>query len=104
MSQFHCRERVWRTQISSNVYKHVDINVDNWNRIVDIEFGKGSTMNLPMSVYIHETPTGLIVSFDFPEGQVLGLYADDGVLIEQITSKKALRLIEQSRPPAQKVA
>lgn len=56
-------------------------------------------MNLPMSVYIHETPTGLIVSFDFPEGQVLGLYADDGVLIEQITSKKALRLIEQSRPP-----
>jgi hypothetical protein len=104
MSQFHCRECVWRTQIFTNVYTTVDRNVDNCGKIVRIGFGEKSTMLLPISVYIHETPSGLIVSFDFPEGQVLGLYADDGVLIEQINSEKALSLISQSRPRAKKVA
>ena len=52
-------------------------------------------MNLPTSLYVHETPSGLIACFDSGEGQVLGLYGNDGVLIEEITADRALSLIAQ---------
>lgn len=53
-------------------------------------------MSLPMSVHIHQTRFGLIVSFGFPEGQFLGLDGDDGALIEEITADKTHSLIAQS--------